>query len=224
MSGRVAIICDFDGTISSRDVGHHFMGSFVEDKVAWEELLGKWKLGLISSKECLEKEFSWLRATREDLDRFIDGEKIDPYFKDFADFVNRGKYEFMILSDGLDYYIDFMLMKFGLGYLDFKANHLVVSEDSLERLEFPWYNPDGCTMCANCKASHVDELKDQGYYTVYIGNGYSDRCPSEKADLVFAKDDLLSHCRQKNIECIPFGNFRDVERELTKRLFLSGAE
>jgi 2-hydroxy-3-keto-5-methylthiopentenyl-1-phosphate phosphatase len=55
---------------------------------------------------------------------------------------------------------------------------------------------------------------------VYIGNGFSDRCPAEYADMLLAKGDLLNHCRREKIECIPFGNFRDVERELTTRLVL----
>jgi 2-hydroxy-3-keto-5-methylthiopentenyl-1-phosphate phosphatase len=76
-------------------------------------------------------------------------------------------------------------------------------------------------MCGNCKRYHVEQLKKEEYYTVYIGNGYSDRCPAEHADVVFAKGDLLDHCRCEGLECIPFSNFRDVERELTKRFILT---
>jgi 2,3-diketo-5-methylthio-1-phosphopentane phosphatase len=222
---KIAIISDFDGTIAARDVGHHFIGSFVPDAAAWEELLNKWKMGLISSRECLEQELDWIDVTREQLDDFIEDEKFDPYFKDFVDFCNRGLYEFLILSDGLDYYIDYLLLNFGLGYLGFRANHLVIDDNSrLAGIEFPWYDRMECTMCGNCKAWHVEGLKKKGFFTVYIGNGYSDRCPAEHADLVFAKDDLLGHCRQKNISCEQFHNFRDVERELTKRFFLSETE
>ena len=125
MNGEKAIICDFDGTIAVRDIGHHFFESLVSDTSLWEELLEKWKIGLISSKECLMREISMIDAGREDLDRFIENEKLDPYFKDFVDFCEKRKYEFVILSDGLDYYIDSMLMNNGLGYLEFRANHLV---------------------------------------------------------------------------------------------------
>ena len=55
-------------------------------------------------------------------------------------------------------------------------------------------------MCANCKKAHVDKLSGEGYFTVYVGNGYSDRCPSEHADMVFAKSDLLEHCKREKIE------------------------
>ena len=51
MSLKVAIVCDFDGTIAIRDVGHHFFAKFIHDRDAHEELLEKWKLGLISVLE-----------------------------------------------------------------------------------------------------------------------------------------------------------------------------
>jgi 2-hydroxy-3-keto-5-methylthiopentenyl-1-phosphate phosphatase len=77
-----------------------------------------------------------------------------------------------------------------------------------------------CTRCGNCKRFHLEKLKREGFTTVYIGNGYSDRCPSEHADVVLAKGELLDHCRAQEIAHIPFENFRDVERELTDRFIL----
>jgi 2-hydroxy-3-keto-5-methylthiopentenyl-1-phosphate phosphatase len=226
MSDKIAVVCDFDGTITIRDIGHHFFESFVPDKASWEELLGKWKLGLISSRECLEQEVASISATRNDLDEFIENEKFDPYFKDFVDFSNRRKYDFLILSDGMDYYIEAMLMRYGFGYLEFRANHLVFgSGEKIESVEFPFYGlSNSCTMCGDCKRFHLEQLKENGFYTVYIGNGYSDRCASEHADLVFAKDDLLTHMKQKGLDHVEFRNFRDIERSLTEKFYISGQE
>jgi len=218
---QISIVSDFDGTIARRDIGHHFFEKHIPDRRAHGELLEKWKMGLISSRECLEKEMAWVRADRGDLDRFIEEELLDPFFKDFIDFCNRRRFDVLILSDGLDYYIDAMLMRFGLGYLEMRANHLVLDGDALAGAEFPWHDPEVCSMCANCKKSHLDLLADRGQMTVYIGNGYSDRCPAGHADMVFAKGELLDHCRREGIEHVPFENFRDVERELTSRLLLS---
>ncbi|MCK4237266.1 MAG: MtnX-like HAD-IB family phosphatase, partial [Candidatus Krumholzibacteria bacterium] len=201
MSRKIAIICDFDGTISVRDVGHHFFGTFIHDHGRRRELLHRWKIGLISSRECLEREIAWVKATRNDLDDFIGSEKLDPYIKDFVDFCNRRKFEIMILSDGLDYYIDRLLMKFGIGFLDFKANHLMMSDGSITGVDFPYYNTMECTMCGNCKRYHLERFKEQDYYSVYVGNGYSDRCPAEHADMVLAKDDLLDHFRREGLDC-----------------------
>ncbi len=221
MNRKITIISDFDGTISERDIGHHFFGTFIPDKEQWQELLRRWKFGLVSSKECLEREISWVKARSKDLDQFIGNETLDPYFKDFVDFCNRRRFDILILSDGLDYYIDYLLMKFGLGFLRFKANKLVLHNGNISGIAFPYYNMMECTMCANCKKYHLERLKEEGHYIIYVGNGFSDRCPAGSADMVLAKGDLLEHCLQEEIDCIPFRNFRDVERELTTRLILS---
>jgi 2-hydroxy-3-keto-5-methylthiopentenyl-1-phosphate phosphatase len=217
---KVALISDFDGTISRRDVGHHFFGTFIPDRARWLEILQQWRLGLISSRECLESEFALMRADQGDLDTFIGNEGLDPYFKDFVDFCERRSSSILITSDGLDYYVDRLLMRFGLGYLEFTANHLVVADGALSAIEFPYYNLMDCTRCGNCKLFHLEKLKHEGFTTVYVGNGYSDRCPAEHADVVLAKGELLDHCRAQGIAHIPFENFRDVERELTDRFIL----
>jgi 2-hydroxy-3-keto-5-methylthiopentenyl-1-phosphate phosphatase len=220
VSKKTAILCDFDGTIARRDVGHHLFGTFIADKEGWNSLLSRWKLGLISSRECLEQEFEWLDADRDDLDEFISNEKIDQYFTDFVDFCNKRAIELLIVSDGLDYYIERILIDSGLGHLDYRANRLVIGNGDLSRIEFPYYNTLECTRCGNCKRYHLEKLKAEGFFVIYIGNGLSDRCPVEHAGLVFAKGELLKHCAQEKIACVPFSNFRDIERELTGRFLL----
>ena len=215
MREKVAMICDFDGTIAQRDIGHEYFGEYVSDKEKWEKLLDEWKIGLISSRECLTEEIAMLKTGIKELDSFIDKEVLDPYFADFVDFCNAQKYEIEILSDGLDYYIEYLLIKFGLGFIRFKSNKLVYEDGEIIGVEFPYYNSMNCEMCGNCKRKHVEELREKGFFTVYVGNGYSDRCPAQYSDVVFAKDDLLSYCEQNGIEHTPFKNFRDVEREFS---------
>lgn len=45
---------------------------------------------------------------------------------------------------------------------------------------------------------------------VYIGDGISDRCPVQYADIVFAKDSLVSYCETHNITFHRFNDFSDV--------------
>jgi 2-hydroxy-3-keto-5-methylthiopentenyl-1-phosphate phosphatase len=53
---------------------------------------------------------------------------------------------------------------------------------------------------------------------VLVGEGYSDRCPARFADLVFAKDELLSHCRTNGIPYTEYRTFSDIQAILTSRL------
>lgn len=217
---KIAILCDFDGTVAREDVGNLLFQTFSDAKECLDTV-DQWKQGLISSRDCLNREAELARVSREALDEFITHRELDPYFKDFVDFVGRRGMEIVIVSDGLDYYIERMLLRSGLAHIDFYANVLHLNDHSLH-VRFPYYDMLDCRSCGNCKTFHMEKYKANGYFVVYIGNGLSDRCPSKYADFVFAKGDLLDYCKKNGVESTEFRNFRDVEREFLGRFFLSG--
>jgi 2-hydroxy-3-keto-5-methylthiopentenyl-1-phosphate phosphatase len=51
-----------------------------------------------------------------------------------------------------------------------------------------------------------------------VGDGMSDRFAVEVADVVFAKRQLLAHCRENGIACHPFETFLDVQTGIEKLL------
>jgi len=214
---KVVVLCDFDGTVAEKDVGdllfRRFGGSAASDAAQ------EWVRGEIDSRECLERQAEATHCTVEELRSFAHACRLDPYFRDFHDFARRRGIEVVVLSDGLDFYIERMLAKNGCGSLEFYSNRLRIEGNTFQ-VEFPWYNQRECTECGCCKTHHLFRYRRRGYFIVYVGNGLSDRCPSESADLVFAKGELLEHCRAKSINCIEFRNFRDVEREVLRRLIL----
>lgn len=217
---KIAVLCDFDGTIAQDDVGNLLFSTFADPEHTGP-IVELWKQGEISSRECLEREVAAAKINREDLDRFICQRKLDPYFKDFIDFARRSGIEVAVVSDGLDHYIEKMLMRTGLGQVEFFANVLHLNNGTVS-VSFPHYDLKDCRDCGNCKSHHVEQYKKSGHYIIYVGNGLSDRCPSTYADLVFAKGELLDFCRENRLNHVAFGNFRDVERELVKRFVLNG--
>ncbi len=216
---RVAIICDFDGTVAQDDVGNLLFSTFAGNGSS-DEIIRRWKRGEISSRDCLEQETSLARVDEARLTRFVSERRLDPYFKDFHDFVTKRGMEMVIMSDGLDFYIERMLFRNGLGQIEFFSNRLTITGDRLS-VDFPSYDMMDCTDCGCCKTHHLMQYRDRGYYIVYVGDGLSDRCPCEAADMVFAKGDLERHCNAHKIDYISFKNFRDVEREVLKRIVLS---
>jgi 2-hydroxy-3-keto-5-methylthiopentenyl-1-phosphate phosphatase len=220
MHEKIAILCDFDGTVAQDDVGDLLFNTFSNDGGPGD-VIERWRRGEISSRECLEREAELVRARQDELDRFILKRKLDPYFKDFHDFAKKRGMEVVIMSDGLDYYIESMLIKHGLGEIDFFANRLKFNGDALE-IEFPYYDMLGCQDCACCKTHHLYRYRDQGYYIIYVGDGLSDVCPCTAADLVFAKGNLLKYCRETGVNHIRYRNFRDIEREVLERIVLGG--
>lgn len=213
---KIAILCDFDGTVAREDVGNLLFRTFSTNGDAMR-VVDRWKRGEISSRECLEKEVALAVLAPDTLQSFVRERKIDPYFKDFHDFTRKRGIEVVILSDGLDYYIERMLVRNGLGEIEFFSNRLCATNDGYA-VKFPHYDKLECTDCGCCKTHHLLRYRERGYYIIYVGDGLSDRCPCESADLVFAKGDLLRHCQEKAIGYIEFRNFRDVEREVLQRL------
>jgi 2-hydroxy-3-keto-5-methylthiopentenyl-1-phosphate phosphatase len=63
---------------------------------------------------------------------------------------------------------------------------------------------------------------------VYVGDGLSDRCVAARADLLFAKAALASHCLEHQLPYTSFESFDDVRRELASlgptRGWLGGEE
>lgn len=214
---KIAVLCDFDGTVAQDDVGDLLFETFATAEA--RDAVDEWTRGKISSRQCLEREAAAARCCPNTLKNFLSGRRLDPYFKDFHDFAQKRGIEVVVLSDGLDFYIEQMLIRNGLGGIEFFANRLRIDGETLH-VEFPWHDMLECTECGCCKTYHLMRYKEDGYFVVYVGNGLSDRCPCESADLVLAKGELLEHCRAKKIGAVEFKNFRDVEREVLKRLVL----
>jgi len=215
------IFVDFDGTISRVDVGDHLfqeLGGETCTRLVQDYLAGK-----INARECFIGECTAAGAVRpEVIDEILDRQEIDPTFTNFVDFCSRRQIDFTILSDGFDYYIERILKRHGFENLTFFANHLEFqAADGTGRVSlvpvFPYRDAE-CDRCANCKRNHVLTLSSEEDIIVYIGDGYSDRCPSRYADIVFAKRALIRYCRQENISYYEFHHLQDVVGRLEKIL------
>ena len=52
--------------------------------------------------------------------------------------------------------------------------------------------------------------------SVLIGDGFSDTCAAQYADIVFAKKSLASYCWKNNITYFEYKDFGDVQKKLEK--------
>ncbi len=214
------IFVDFDGTITRQDVGNAFFVEF--GGPICSDYVTEYKLEKISAKELFRKEVAAIEFLDERKAReFFQQQTIDGSFKEFVDFCRSRKLEFHIVSDGLDYYIREILRHNGIESVSFFANHLEIrpGENGSTRLSirFP-YDDAECTRCACCKRNIMLTTCSEADLIVYIGEGYSDRCPVEYADIVFAKDDLQKFCQQKNISYFLYASFTDVVKRLEELL------
>ncbi|MGA9120672.1 MAG: HAD-IB family phosphatase [Bacteroidota bacterium] len=217
----VKIFIDFDGTITTCDVGNAMFRSLGGDAAG--EAISLYHAERISARECfLRKAALCGDFPLSDLEAVIDGQSIDPGFKDFAAFCAGRGIDLCVLSDGLDFYIDRIFKRHGIGGIPRFSNAVRLVPSGTDgrvhmNLEFPAENPD-CDRCASCKRNIMLTLSGDEDFLVYVGEGYSDRCPARYADLVFAKDQLQSYCQEQNISYLTYATFADVQSGLENLL------
>ena len=217
----IKIFIDFDGTITRQDVGDAMFEEFGGRKSL--EAVSEYRAGTLSAVECFRRECEACgELDKEALDAFLDRQEIDPSFIEFVTFARSRGIECFIVSDGMDYYISRILQRHGAGDVQFFANSLsLVPVDGSSRVRlspsFP-FRDEVCDRCACCKRNHMLTLSGDDDVIVYIGEGYSDRCPVRYADAVFAKDDLLKYCQQENISFFEYASFADVTVRLESLL------
>ena len=219
METKTAVFCDFDGTVSRCDIGYrlfrHFSGG--ENR----ELVSAWKSGDMSTRECLQREAALVKASADEIYHFLDQFYLNPGFREFADRCCSGGIPLTILSDGLDFYIDYVLRQHGLDRLPLIANRGSLEDHRLS-VSFPHVNRT-CRRCGSCKGERMREFRTRGgpWRLIFIGDGRSDLCALPEADMVFAKHDLEAYCRANNVAFTPFDDFFDVTRRLVEQCVLT---
>ena len=204
----VRVFCDFDGTVCPQDVGEQFFQTFAGKKA--EQNIQR----LLSDEMTMQQ---WMTELCEAIPSirhkkfldFVDQFVVDPYFIEFVRFCAEQTIPLMILSDGMDAYVERILSNAGMSKIPFFANHVEFVGERL-KVSFPFTDAE-CSCCGNCKRNHMLNASAHDDIIVYVGDGYSDRCPVRYADFVFAKRQLIKHCQEQNITYFEFNNFSDVQ-------------
>ena len=80
----------------------------------------------------------------------------------------------------------------------------------IEGLDVRYIGPDGAQLQDGFKEAYTRSFLDSGYRVVYVGNGPSDLPAALMAQRIFATGELLSLCRERNLNCTPFTDLHDV--------------
>jgi len=222
----IKIFIDFDGTISRLDVGDALFETFGGARSV--EAVEAYRAGRLSAVECFRQECDACGEIEpEALKTFLDRQEIDPSFVPFVEFCRARSLDHYILSDGMDYYIRYILGRYGVGDVPLHSNTLsLVPAEGSNRVRFVPSFPntdETCDRCASCKRNHMLSLAADEEIIVYIGEGYSDRCPARYADIVFAKDDLLVYCQKENIPYYAYASFAEIQSRLSDLLARNGS-
>lgn len=206
------VFVDFDGTITKKDVGEELFIEFGNREFS-KKLIDDWNNDLV------EPRFGWKalcdsvpKADRAVMKDFLTTVEIEKSFNKFVSYCRENCFELRIISDGFDFYIKTILEKENLAEVEFSSNVLSFENHKLIP-SFP-NSTDDCKCSANCKRNYVLKHSSDDDYTVYIGDGVSDRCPIQFCDFVFAKESLLKFCEVNRITYFPYKDFDDVIKRL----------
>ncbi len=209
---RHAVLADFDGTVTQTDVAEDILEEFAPPE--WWEIEELHRARAIGTRETMIRQFALVHAREEELLRFVDEHvNLDETFPTFAAYCREHGIPLEIVSEGLDFYLRFLLEKWNLkvpartNRTTFEGGRVVIA--------YPYADPT-CNLCGTCKLRRLFELRVAGYRVAYVGDGHSDLCPAVEADLVFAKKELADLCREEAIDFIPFDTFADVQREIER--------
>lgn len=196
---------DFDGTIMPCDTTDLLLERFALP--AWHEVEDEWAAGRIGSRECMSRQIELLRVTREELIEAVAALDMDPGFAGFLAACGKADIGVTVVSDGLDLVIETALRRHGLD-VPFRSNRLVAAGEGRWRLEFPNARPECAVGAGHCKCARIAENSDR--LAVVIGDGRSDFCIADRADLVIAKAKLLEECQANGTPHFPFRDFDEV--------------
>ncbi|MFP4250002.1 MAG: MtnX-like HAD-IB family phosphatase [Armatimonadota bacterium] len=213
------VMSDFDGTITKRDTGWVVFDELELDG-AWDWEY-RWRDREISSMECLTGQWDLVNLAPDEMIALIDTLETDERFPEFVQRARGVGAEVVVASDGLSFYLDRIMERMGFEICEGDpdpddpgeciARYVNKAELTPRgvKITFPHKNED-CEQCGNCKSGHLARLKLNYDRIIYIGDGYSDRCPAMQADIVFAKDHLAGLMDEKGIEYVPFETFGDI--------------
>lgn len=215
---KLKIFSDFDGTITLYDTWIEMGEYFIRDKQKWAETIRNFEEQKIGARECFLQECSLIvDFDLDEFNRIIDSQRLDPMFLQFVEFCRVRNLPLMILSEGMDYYINRILVNNNLN-IPFYANRIVFSPDKKSiGLEFPNADSD-CTKCGTSKRNILMNNTADDEISVFIGDGFSDACAVNYADVIFAKKSLASYCWKNNITYHEYQTFGDVKKKLERIL------
>ncbi len=199
------VLVDFDGTIATVDTTDRLLERFAEP--AWQDVEDEWKAGKIGSRECMVRQIALLRATPAEIDNFVSEIEIDPAFPAFVALCRSRGLGITVVSDGLDRTVGAVLERNGLE-LPFRANQLEWLGGDRWRLLFPHGRADCRSLAGNCKCQFA--VAPAGTVRVIVGDGRSDFCVAQNAELVLAKSALLRHAAETGLPHVPFQSFAEA--------------
>ncbi|MGC8728344.1 MAG: HAD-IB family phosphatase [Elusimicrobiales bacterium] len=206
---KIALVTDFDGTITTRDVGDFLLLYF---KLATlEEIEDSYRLG-IKIEEWMKTYFSRMnKIKKEDVKKAVrENIKIREGFKEAVESLKKHNMPVEVVSGGVDLYIEEVFSIYGIDLKGFygKFNDGKISFDFL-----------GSDTLSDFKAYRVDYYKNLGYKTIFCGDAVNDYKAAKKADIAFAALRLKEILKKENYPFKELDDFKELKELINASVY-----
>ena len=200
------IQCDFDGTITRNNLSTLLRENFAHGD--WQKIESSYLHGQLTVEQSNKLQYALIKEPKEKLQEFVRQHiEVRPGFKEFVKYCQGNAIQFVIVSSGLDFYIETVLAQIGMSDLEIHCGQTAFREDGIDVF---YTDPEGNTIDRGFKIKYLTSLKKQGKSIIYVGDGLSDLEAARQADHVFAIGYLLTLLRAESVTCGSFTDFYDL--------------
>jgi 2-hydroxy-3-keto-5-methylthiopentenyl-1-phosphate phosphatase len=204
------IQCDFDGTILTNNMSVLLRQRFAPP--IWRDMETDFENGIISVERSNILQYSLVTTAKKDLHSFVrDNISLRNGFQSFISFCNSNSISVVIVSSGLDFYIQTTLKAIGLEDIELYCAHTI---DIGNGIQVSYRDPEGYLIEEDFKNSYARWLKERDAELIYLGDGLSDIEAAKQAVHVFATGRLPSLLDERAYSYYTFSDFFDVINKL----------
>ncbi|MBC8279782.1 MAG: MtnX-like HAD-IB family phosphatase [Chloroflexi bacterium] len=208
-NGRLhpVVLTDFDDTAAAQNVAEMLLNQFGDPD--WKDVRQRFRDGHISLKEYQEITFRDINADRATMQAYVkDHANLRPFFKELWGFCQSNGIPMAVVSQGLDFYIQAVLDREGVGQVPVYA-----VDTTFEGGEIAYYynhTVPGRESVGNSKGFVVESFQQEGAYVFFAGDGHSDLEAARVANVTFAHRNLANFCDDEKIPYQPFEDFKGM--------------
>jgi len=210
----LAILVDYDGTISQVDVSDRVMYTLLGPGVGRDD--ARYLAGEIGSRTFFTTNVDRLSGDAGPAIRIAEAQPHDPGFAGFVRTALDAGVPVEVVSDGLGFFIEPALRKLGVPDIPIVTNRTTFDGEHA-RIDYPNGHPS-CFVCGCCKRRRVFGHQAAGRSVVFIGDGESDRYAAAYSDLIFAKGELVALCGEQGWSFEPWKDFAGLTEWLGRTI------
>ncbi len=203
---RPVFLCDFDNTMVIGNVTDTIFGRWGPPD--WRVRMKRYQDGIESAERVNTALFRQVSASVTEIAAYaVERTTLRPGVAEVVRWCAQRGVDFVVNSAGADAYIRPVLASHGLGNLRVISGELQCEDNALV---LRYHSPSRDVIDADTKAIWTAEFRRRGGYVLYAGDGRSDQPAAHHANFVFAREKLLTYCRENGIPHAAFDDFFDV--------------